>query len=464
MSLFFSNVEVDAVRCSVLVEDATVVAIGTDLVRPSGARHIDGDAGALLPGLHDHHVHLLSSAASLRSFSVGPPSVRTVDEFRRVLRDAASTRRGAWIRAVGYHESVAGSLDRHALDQIVTSSPMRVQHRSGAMWFFNSLGLVESGLTNSPVHGLERDDTGQPTGRLFRGDQALAFGEAIGIDDLRAVGDAAVRRGVTGFTDAAPNQTVAGIETLVSAHQAGAILQHLTLMCPPGAVVPPADGVDVGPVKVLLDDVELPALDDLVETVGAAHHEGRAVAIHCVTDLQTALALSAISAAGPIGTDRIEHGAIMPVEFDRLAKACQVTIVTQPHFIHERGDQYLRDVPEQLHDVLYRARTLIDAGIAVAGGTDAPFGSSDPWDAVTAATRRTTSSGQMIGQRERLTPVQALNLFTGDARALGRPRRVEVGARADLCLLSLDTASALEDLSSTNVRATVINGRIAFER
>jgi predicted amidohydrolase YtcJ len=186
------------------------------------------------------------------------------------------------------------------------------------------------------------------------------------------------------------------------------------------------------------------------------------VAIHCVTDLQIALALSAINVAGPSGHDRIEHGSIMPVEFDELARACEVTVVTQPHFITERGDDYLREVPEELRDVLYRARTLLDAGIPLAGGTDAPFGSSDPWVAIAAATRRSTRSGTVIGDHERLTPMQAIDLFTGDARTPGRRRRVEVGARADLCLLSLDTESALEDLSSANVRATIIDGHVVF--
>jgi len=464
MSLFISDVEVDATRCSVLIEGPTVVAVGTDLVRPPGARHIDGNSSMLLPGLHDHHVHLLSSAARARSINVGPPDVRTPEDLSRLLRNTASTLDGAWIRGIGYHESVAGPLNRRVLDQLVSSSPVRIQHRSGAMWFLNSLGLDRSGLEDSRDVAVERDDQGRLTGRLFRGDHVFGVGEGTDVDDLKTLSDAAARCGVTGFTDAAPNQTSAGIETLAFARRTGAIRQRLTLMSPPHVVAPAHDHVDVGPVKVLLDDVLLPGLKELVEIVVDAHGTGRAIAIHCVTDLQTALALSAINVAGPIGTDRIEHGSIMPVEFDRLARACAVTVVTQPHFIAERGDDYLRDVPEQFHDVLYRARTLIDAGIPIAGGTDAPFGSGDPWVAIAAATQRTTRSGAVIGPTERLTPTQAIDLFTGDARTPGRRRRVEVSAPADLCLLTLDTASALEDLSAANVRMTIIDGDVVYDR
>ncbi len=462
MSLFISDVEVDGAVCSVHVEEARIVAIGKDLGRPKGALHLDGDHGMLLPGLHDHHVHLLSAAAAARSITVGPPEVRSVDDLQRVLLTAA-TREDGWIRAIGYHESVAGILDRDVLDQLVSTSPVRIQHRSGAMWFMNTLGLNRSGIEHTAGPELERDELGRPTGRLWRSDHVFAFHEENDLDGLRVLSELGASRGVTGFTDAAPRQTDAGMQFLVSAHRAGILRQRLTVMSPPGLVPSPDDDVDVGPVKVLLDDVELPSLDDLASTVKGAHRVGRPVAIHCVTDLQSALALAAISVAGANGRDRIEHGSILPEEFDNLALACDVTVVTQPHFIWERGDDYLHDVPTEQHGALYRARTLIDAGIRIAAGTDAPFGSGDPWDAIAAATRRTTRSGATIGARERLTPMQAIDLFTGDPRSPGQPRRIEVGAPADLCLLSLDRAAALEDLSSGNVRATIIDGRVVFD-
>jgi predicted amidohydrolase YtcJ len=441
-----------------------VVALGPDLTRPKGAHHVDAQAGMLLPGLHDHHVHLLSSAASLRSINVGPSEVRSLDDLRRVLREARAVRDGVWIRAIGYHESVAGPLDRDLLDQLLPSTPLRIQHRSGAMWFLNSLGLEQSGLEHESHPAVERDGQGRATGRLWRGDHVLAVGDGTDVDALGVLSDTAVRRGVTGFTDAMPNQTLAGLETLASAHRDGVIRQHLTLMSPLNVVAMTNSDVQVGPVKVLLDDDDLPEFDDLIQTIADAHLAGRAVAIHCVTELQTVYALSAIKGAGPNGGDRIEHGSIMPVELDALARACEVTVVTQPHFIEERGDEYLRDVPEPLRDVLYRARTLLEAGIPLAGGTDAPFGSSDPWVAIAAATRRSTRSGAVIGPLERLTPTRAIDLFTGDARQPGNRRRIEVGSRADLCLFSLNTEAALESLSSENVRATIIAGRVAFER
>ena len=77
-----------------------------------------------LPGLHDHHVHVRSAASALDSFFVGPPGVSTKAQLTQLLSNATPGPDG-WIRAVGYHESVAGELDRTALDAVVP-------HHSGA--------------------------------------------------------------------------------------------------------------------------------------------------------------------------------------------------------------------------------------------------------------------------------------------------------------------------------------------
>ena len=63
-------------------------------------------------------------------------------------------------------------------------------------------------------------------------------------------------------------------------------------------------------------------------------------------------------------------------------------VCSQPHFVAERGDAYLADVEPRHQGDLYRLRSLIDAGIALVGGSDAPFGSADPWNAMAAAVSR----------------------------------------------------------------------------
>jgi predicted amidohydrolase YtcJ len=130
-------------------------------------------------------------------------------------------------------------------------------------------------------------------------------------------------------------------------------------------------------------------------------------------------------------------------------------MVTQPHFIAERGDQYLTDVDPREQPWLYRAASFLTAGIPLAAGSDAPFGGADPWQAMRAAVARRTAAGEVMGREEALTPEQALRLFLS---APGEPGVGEItltaGTPADLCLLHVPWEIARNDLRSEQVRAT----------
>ena len=89
----------------------TITAVAERLTPEPGEEMYDARGGTVLPGLHDHHVHLWSSAAALESVPAGPPQVRARADLRDALH-AAGVDADGWIRAVGYHDSVAGALDR----------------------------------------------------------------------------------------------------------------------------------------------------------------------------------------------------------------------------------------------------------------------------------------------------------------------------------------------------------------
>ena len=103
---------------------ARIDDVADTLIPRRGEDVYDVAGGTVLPGLHDHHVHLYSAAAAATSVRVGPPQVRDRAALAGVL---ASTEPGddGWIRAVGYHDSVAGPLDRAALDTMVPNVPLR---------------------------------------------------------------------------------------------------------------------------------------------------------------------------------------------------------------------------------------------------------------------------------------------------------------------------------------------------
>ncbi len=128
-----------------------ITQVGPGLDRPAGEEPLDGGGGQLVPGLHDHHVHLRASAAALDSIDVGPGPVTGSAEFAATLRMEDRRRpAGQWIRAVGYHESIAGDIGRRDIDALVAARPVRIQHRSGILWVLNSAGLDAIGADRDP--------------------------------------------------------------------------------------------------------------------------------------------------------------------------------------------------------------------------------------------------------------------------------------------------------------------------
>jgi predicted amidohydrolase YtcJ len=437
MTVLFRDVEVDGRRRDVRVDADTVDAVGEALTAQDGDV-IDGDGGALLPGLHDHHVHVLAMAAADRSVQLA--GVRDSAGLAETLRTAnRSLPRGAWLRAVGWR---GPDLDRATLDAAVPDRPVRVQHRSGALWVLNSRALEAIGLD-------------EPTGRLFRMDDVLrARIPADEPPDVAAVGRRLFSYGVTGVTDATPTARADDIGLLARTG-----LDVLAMSAP----ALPFNGN--GPAKILLPDHALPALDDLIDQMRMARADSRRIAVHCVTAAALVLALAAWDAVGLEPGDRVEHGSVIPDELVPVLAGNELTVVTQPNFVAERGDDYLADVDAADQPFLYRCRSLLDAAVPVAFGTDAPFGDPDPWKAIAAAVHRRTASGKSLLPAERVDPQTALARFLSPARAPGGPpRRVEPGAPADLVLLHAPLIDVLANPSADAVHMTMRAGEVVFGR
>ena len=152
-------------RADVRCEGGRIAEVGLRLRPRPGEEVIEANGGALLPGLHDHHIHLNSLAMERLSVQCGPPQVSTAEELKATLRSAQPLDAEGWIRGSGYHESVAGLPDRHALDAFVSDRPLRIQHRSGKLWLLNSEAARRLRLDQQPpLPGLERDVSGRATG------------------------------------------------------------------------------------------------------------------------------------------------------------------------------------------------------------------------------------------------------------------------------------------------------------
>ena len=456
MTLTLRNVELDGRSgLDVRIDAGRIDAIGARL--EPDTEEIDGHGGALIPGLADHHIHLFALAAQADSEALD--DVTSAAALRTRLEAAAARRpTGAWVRATGYHERMAGDLTREALDALAPAHLLRVQHQTGALWVLNSPALAAVDADQGPAC-VERDAEGRPTGRIWRGDDWLLRRLPPAPPALAPIGRRLAAYGITSVTDASVTTDAVAAARLASAHRAGELPQRLTLMNGGELAAPTDAAFAVGPVKVLLNDHALIELDDFVARIGAARAWERRVAVHCVTAAELALALAAFDTAGAKHGDRVEHGGVIPAEAIAQLKALGLTVVTQPAFVRERGDRYLAEIEPREQADLYRCASLVAAGVPVAFSSDAPYASPDPWIAVAAATRRATRAGRTLGHHERVEAQEALAMYLGPAASSGGPaRRVEVGAPADLCLLAGPLRDALAAPSADQVRATFIGG------
>lgn len=454
-------------RADVRVLGGRIERIAAHVPAQEGETVIEAHGRALCVGLHDHHLHLMAHAASLESLPCGNPVVGCVTGFADLLRMRARLENPAapgWIRGIGYHEGVGGPIDRRWLDAVAPQVPVRIQHRSGRLWILNTCALRRLGVAEDERGTPLERINGRLTGRLYDGDDWLRVRLAGTYPTLARTSEALARLGVTGVTDAGARNGRGEFAHFVAERRSGRLHQDVLVMGN-GELDGLADapGVGVGPTKLYLRDSDLPPFESFCDAIVRSHTAGRPVAIHCVTRAELFFAAAALQQAVPRLGDRIEHASVTPPEALALLRELGVIVVTQPHFILERGDRYLAEVEPEDLPWLYRGRGFAAAGIPLAAGSDAPYGDLNPWLAMSAATQRRTRRGALLGADEGLAPAAALALFCSPAQGPGgAPRQVEVGAPGDLCLLDRPWEAALGDLAAIHVKATFKDGRVIW--
>lgn len=417
------DADLDGRRRACRVVDGRIAEIAPVLAPVPGERVLDARGGALLPGLIDHHLHLFALAAARTSLDLAG-----VEDLSTVAVPPGE----GWLRAVGAsREWSPAQLDDH-----FGPRPVRVQHRSGALWMLSStaIDLLGAGLTAQE----------RASGRVWRDDRRLRalLGTAGAelVPDLPALGAHLARLGITRLVDATPDLDEASLATL----RAG-LPQRVESLS--GDVR--ADGL---PVKIVVPDHDLPDLPGLVRAVRRAREAGRPVAVHAVTAVALALVVAALDEVGVVAGDRIEHAAVCDDRAaDRLAEA-GLTVVTQPSLWRRRAAEFRAETPPAEHPMLWRHASLLSAGVPVAVSSDAPYGEADPWATVRAAATR--------DDVERVPVAEALRtMLTSAPDPAGAPRRVVPGAPAELVVLDRPLAAALDALAadrSPAVVATVI--------
>ena len=399
---------------------------------------------------HDAHIHLLAYAASLDAIDCRPPAVSSIAAILRAIAARASrTPPGEWLMATGY-DHAALSERRHPtrfdLDRAAPRHPVRLDHVSGHAAALNTLALRRVGIGDDtdepPGATIARDlETGAPNGVLFEMSAWLngriprppraRLAESLG----RAF-ERLASYGVASVEDATHTNDLERWELfqdlIARLDERGCAIPHITLM--PGAAsvrdfvangLPFGSGDDIlsaGRAKIMVtasSGAMNPSPAELREIVAECVSLGFPVAIHAV-EAEVVRAAAGAIAANPMPVPgvrhRIEHCAECPPDVLDAVVQSGASVATQPAFIRERGDAYLRDVPPDMLPHLYPIASLMKRDVPVVFSSDAPVADPNPMMAIEAATTRQTATGRTVAYHERISRTAAIRAYAAKGK------------------------------------------------
>jgi predicted amidohydrolase YtcJ len=488
------------------IRGGKIASVGHDLKldtsRCVNSQVIDCHGMTIMPGFIDTHIHLSSFAESFLTESLGPHNnIRSVSDIQTKIRQLSQEQPcGTWIRCGGYNEFYLAEKrhpNRWDLDSAISTHPVKLSHQTGHAHVLNSLGLKVTGIskdTPDPDGGIiDRDTrTGEPTGLLYgmgsylskvvppldtheldKG-MELANGELLSLG-ITSVQDTSSRNNIDRWSrfrrwkaqrSLKPRVSMAlsleGFEGYHGREFSAEVIENCLRI----------DGV-----KIILDETIgrlTPPQDELNDLVLTIHRSGLQALIHAIEETAIESACTAVEYAlrklpKPDHRHRIEHCAVCPPALSRRLSFLGIMVVTQPSFIYYSGDRYLGTVPEMQLKHLYPLATLMENGVQVAGSSDCPVTPPNPLMGIYSAVSRMSESGKSVGPNERITPCDAVRLYTEYAARATFEERIKgsitPGKLADLTVLSGDpTKLPTEEIRRIQVEMTLIDGKVVWDK
>jgi predicted amidohydrolase YtcJ len=499
-----------------------IAGLDADVLRRPATVTVDAGGAVVVPGFHDAHCHTTSYGIGLIQLDLtgirgaGP----TLDAVARYASGLASA---DWVIGFGYGQGLplGEHLTRDELDRAAGGRPVWLTHFSGHQCVVSSAVLAAIGIgsaTRAERGRIGVDAAGRPNGLLEEAAMDLVTehaGPSSAGQLAAAIGVATTRyasEGITSFTEAGvgcPGLDHSPVE--IAAYQlaraSGRLHARAQLMVHNEMLheltAHPDDGIErgldlgvrsgfgddwlsLGAMKIWVDGLGVAGADGqpdwdndpelLRRDIIAAHRAGWQVAAHAMGDLAVDLVLDALAAAGSDGhgavqappRHRIEHGALIrPDQLARLRQA-DITVATQPVLVTEFGALLEEVVPAGRLGDVFRVRSLIEAGVAVAGSSDRPVAPGAPLLGLQAMVTRQSADGTVRGPGERVSADAALAAYTlGAARAARVERHrgmIVAGRAADLVLLADDpVAVAPGAIAAIDVLGTIAGGGVSYD-
>ncbi|MGZ4496703.1 MAG: amidohydrolase [Nocardioides sp.] len=453
----------------VLVEGGALTALGPSLTRPPGVEEVDAAGRWVIPGLWDQHVHLAQwTLASQRLDLAGArsPEDATAMVAARVAEYPGLPVIGWGHRSGGWERDVTVS----ELDAVSGDTPVVLISGDGHHAWLNTVALMHLAMPvrDSVVREAEwfaayarlstlvGDDGTSPEAYRRTLDVAAAQG-IVGIVDFEFSGGAAewAHRWANG----------ADLLRIRMATYADTLEDVIALGLRTGDTLPDCDDrITMGPLKIISDGslntrtawccqpyadahrLEYPcgqpnlSGDELRGLLARAHACGLEVATHAIGDAAVTEALASYAATGARGS--IEHAQLVGRDDVREMARLGIRASVQPaHLLDDRdltqkiwGDRSARS---------FAFRWMLDDGVELAMGSDAPVSPLDPWLAIAAAVHRSADDRAAWHPEHALTPREALA-----ASVDGRPM-VGLGSPGDLVLLDHDPLADRGDAAVT---------------
>lgn len=438
---------------------------------------VDLDGRWVIPGLWDQHVHVAQWAMSRDRLDLsGARSAAHAAQLVAERLAVAPPRTGTALIGRGFRDALwPDTPDKAVLDAVVGDTPVVLVAADLHCAWASSSGLALLGAAGHPTGVLRELEWMSTMGAL---DQVTDDVADVAVERALA---AAAARGVVGLVDVEIGDNVAAWRRR-AAREAPAVRVRAGVWEPYlDRVVHDelhtgdrlADRVAQGPLKVIVDGslntrtaycrdpypgtddhgvLSVPA-DHLRVLLSSATRNGLAVMVHAIGDAALDVALDAIEASGAHGS--VEHVQLVTGEqVARLARLRLVAGVQPRHVVDDR------DVTDRVWadrtDRAYLYRTLHDAGVPLAFGSDAPVAALDPWQTLDAAVWRTDPGREPWHDDQRLDVRTALASSTD-----GADLRVPVRAAADLAVLDDDplvVAVAPGGLTGVRVAGTLLGG------
>jgi predicted amidohydrolase YtcJ len=514
---------------AVLVRGGRIEAVGTSATIQAGLN--DGDevvdlAGrTLLPGFIDAHGHFPGSGIIEVGVDLYSPPIGRITRLRQVIEaikaKAAVTEKGRWILGWGYDDTLLDEkrmLEREELDEASTDHPIYVSHVSGHMGSANSAALELAGYrtgTPDPEGGVIRRD---PTSGELYGvvEEAAAFhlsalATAFTPEEQHKMLQSAVaeyarygvttaqcglcnERYLTGLAEASrlgqiPLRIIAwpdiALGDKILAGQFD-VERHNSVRFQVGAVKIIGDGSIQAYTAHLSKPYHVPFQgnteyrgypvthrDELVSLVKRFHQAGLQIAIHGNGDATIDDIIYAVRAAQQTLPRQDPRHIIIhcqTVRDDQLEVMKPLGLTpsffsAHAYFWGERHRAVF--LGPKRADRLNPAASALRKGLRISLHLDTPVTPMRPLLLAWSAINRISTAGNVIGEAERITPLQALRAITIDAawQVFQEQNRgsIEIGKLADLVILDRDPIDHPDTIKDIRVQETIIGGQTVFK-